>query len=257
MAIGSDNKFPKVIITEGSAPSSPSAGDQKVYIDSSDHKLKRKNSAGTVQSVDGDVAGPGSATDGHMAVFDGATGKLVKDGGAPSSGGASKVLIDTQTPSGVSTISFTSIPGTYKTLIIEFEIRGTAAQAYSQIDLIFNNDTTDANYRKTFHQAYGTNSESISGANDNSLLEGTGANSASGSFGVGSIRIQNYVSTAINKVAIMKMGSREATGSGSEMVYHRGTMEWESAAAITRADLTITSGGNYASGCEIRLYGEI
>jgi hypothetical protein len=51
MAIGSDNKFPKVIITEGSAPASPSAGDQKVYIDSSDHHLKLKNSAGAVTDL--------------------------------------------------------------------------------------------------------------------------------------------------------------------------------------------------------------
>jgi hypothetical protein len=36
----------------------------------------------------GDVVGPASATDGHMAVFDGATGKLLKDGGAPGGGGA-------------------------------------------------------------------------------------------------------------------------------------------------------------------------
>ena len=33
------------------------------------------------------VVGPVSASDGHLAVFDGATGKLVKDGGAPSTGG--------------------------------------------------------------------------------------------------------------------------------------------------------------------------
>ena len=34
------------------------------------------------------VTGPASATDGHLAVFDGATGKIVKDGGAPGGGGS-------------------------------------------------------------------------------------------------------------------------------------------------------------------------
>jgi hypothetical protein len=34
-------------------------------------------------SFGGDVVGPGSATDGHLAVFDGSSGKLIKDGGAP------------------------------------------------------------------------------------------------------------------------------------------------------------------------------
>ncbi len=46
----SDNIFPKVILVEGSAPSSPSASDFKLYVDSSDHLLKIKNSAGTVTS---------------------------------------------------------------------------------------------------------------------------------------------------------------------------------------------------------------
>lgn len=36
---------------------------------------------------DGDVSGPdGGVTDGHLAVFDGDTGKIIKDGGAPFSG---------------------------------------------------------------------------------------------------------------------------------------------------------------------------
>lgn len=34
----------------------------------------------------GDVNGPSSAVDGHLALFDGTTGKLIKDGGAPSTG---------------------------------------------------------------------------------------------------------------------------------------------------------------------------
>jgi hypothetical protein len=34
----------------------------------------------------GDVFGPAGATNGHVALFDGATGKLIKDGGAPATG---------------------------------------------------------------------------------------------------------------------------------------------------------------------------
>ena len=34
----------------------------------------------------GDVVGPAGATDGHLALFDGATGKLIKDGGVPGAG---------------------------------------------------------------------------------------------------------------------------------------------------------------------------
>ena len=37
-------------------------------------------------NLDGAVIGPTSATDGHLAVFDGVSGKKIKDGGAPSTG---------------------------------------------------------------------------------------------------------------------------------------------------------------------------
>jgi hypothetical protein len=53
MTKASDNIFPKVLFLEGSAPSSPSSGDQALYVDSADHRVKRKNSGGTVYGVDG------------------------------------------------------------------------------------------------------------------------------------------------------------------------------------------------------------
>jgi hypothetical protein len=53
-----DNLFPKVIVTEGSAPASPAAGGQALFIDTADHHLKRKNSGGTVTDVE---AGGGAA----------------------------------------------------------------------------------------------------------------------------------------------------------------------------------------------------
>lgn len=59
MTIGSDNKFPKIIVTESTAPSNADSGDQKLYIDSSDHKLKRKNSSGTVVDIEAGGGGGG------------------------------------------------------------------------------------------------------------------------------------------------------------------------------------------------------
>jgi hypothetical protein len=47
----SDNAFPSFLVTEGTAPSSPAAGKQRLFIDSSDHLLKYKNSSGTVTAV--------------------------------------------------------------------------------------------------------------------------------------------------------------------------------------------------------------
>lgn len=53
----------------------------------------RKTAVGGIEWIDppagtGDVSGPASATDGNIAVFDGATGKLLRDGGPPGAGGS-------------------------------------------------------------------------------------------------------------------------------------------------------------------------
>ena len=61
-------------ITSLTNPTTNQGAATKKYVD---------DNAGT-----GDVVGPGSVTDGHLAVFDGVTGKLIKDGGAASSGAA-------------------------------------------------------------------------------------------------------------------------------------------------------------------------
>jgi len=49
------------------------------------------NASGAIAPGTGNVVGPVSAVDGNLAVFNGATGKLLKDGGLPPSGGASSV----------------------------------------------------------------------------------------------------------------------------------------------------------------------
>lgn len=72
MTAASDNKFPKLIVTEGTAPSSPSAGDQKLYIDSTSHHLSRKNSAGVVT----DLEAGGSVT-AHACRVSDTTGQAV------------------------------------------------------------------------------------------------------------------------------------------------------------------------------------
>jgi len=47
----------------------------------------------SVPAGGGDVVGPAGATDGHLAVFDGATGKVIKDGGAVPGGGAADIIM--------------------------------------------------------------------------------------------------------------------------------------------------------------------
>jgi hypothetical protein len=66
MAKASDNVFPKLIVSEGTTPSSPAAGSQKLFIDSADHKLKRVDSSGAVSTVEGGSSG-GTSSGGILA----------------------------------------------------------------------------------------------------------------------------------------------------------------------------------------------
>jgi hypothetical protein len=58
MTKASDNAFPSLLITEGTEPSAPAAGKQRLYIDSTTHLLKATNSSGTDRTIEG---GGGSA----------------------------------------------------------------------------------------------------------------------------------------------------------------------------------------------------
>lgn len=61
MTKASDNDFPSILLTEqGSAPTSPAASHQRLYIRTSDHTLVTVNSSGTVSSVGGGGGGAGS-----------------------------------------------------------------------------------------------------------------------------------------------------------------------------------------------------
>jgi uncharacterized protein (UPF0333 family) len=56
----SDNPFPSLLVTEGTAPASPASGKQRVYIDSTSHQLSRKNSSGTVVNLETNQAAASS-----------------------------------------------------------------------------------------------------------------------------------------------------------------------------------------------------
>jgi len=86
----SDNEFPSLLLKEGSAPASPAAGDQRLFVDSADHLLKLKDSAGTVTGLGGTgmtnpmtttqdtIVGGASGTPGRLAA--GAAGGVLAMG---------------------------------------------------------------------------------------------------------------------------------------------------------------------------------
>jgi hypothetical protein len=58
----SDNAYPSILITEGTEPSAPAAGKQRLYIDSTTHHLMRTNSSGTETDIEAASGSTGAWT---------------------------------------------------------------------------------------------------------------------------------------------------------------------------------------------------
>ena len=166
-----------------------------------------------------------------------------------------RTLIQSQTPTGTGTVSFTSIPATYKKLIIEYVARGTAVATSVSMDIELNADTTDANYRRQFLNAHTSTTVAGGGADDNvvddAVIASTGpANEAS--YGI--IEIPFYALTTFYKQILSRYAHRRDTSSVQQQLDVR-IIDWENTAAVNRVDLILAS-GNFDTGSTINLYGE-
>jgi hypothetical protein len=139
----------------------------------------RKDGAWVSFASGGDVVGPASSPDGDFALFDGATGKLLKDGGAPGGmafiddapsdgttygrkdgaweavtgggGGGSGLRLVAQASiagSAGTSLTLSSLSLSAGQYILEFSIKNPTAGSVNY-SLFYNSDTTAANYRRS------------------------------------------------------------------------------------------------------------
>jgi hypothetical protein len=155
---------------------------------------------------------------------------------------------------GTSTITFSSIPSTYKHLQLRIHSRSARADAADGIALRFNSDT-NTNY--TWHTLRGDGSGVGSGnglsQNEINLSYDFASNTApSNVFGAGVIDIFDYANTNKNKTTRSLVGN-DRGGSGAI-----GTASgiWRSTAAITSLTLTSYWGANnFLQHSSFALYG--
>lgn len=161
-----------------------------------------------------------------------------------------KVLISSQTPTATGTVTFSSIPATYRHLILEYVGRTDKVATTSGGNLRFNNDTTDANYER----------ESLTA--DGSVTSGKAANADVCNFQAASstanyatytqIWIPFYALTTFNKKAEV----RNIMSSASTTISHNiQVMSWHNTAAINRIDIITDDSSNYVTGTTFNLYG--
>lgn len=141
--------------------------------------------------------------------------------------------------SAASSVTFTSIPQTYKDLVLE--VVGTHSQV-ADVWMQFNGDTA-TNYSRTF--LYGNGSSTLSGRNTSvAYLYGM---LGSTSQTLNHAYLFSYSNTATFKTALMRLGNAgDSTAVAASM--------WRSASNITSI-LVGCSAGTFLAGTTFRLYG--
>jgi hypothetical protein len=168
--------------------------------------------------------------------------------GAPPAPLSSYESIATANPSAAS-VSFTSIPSTYKHLQLRYLARDNAGATLRDMNLRLNNDT-GTNY--AFHFLRGSGAAvsvsagtSFSSIQANDIL--TGAGSTANIYGVGIIDIHDYASTTKN-TTVRWFSGNDQNGSGYASL---SSGLWMNTAAVDRIDITQT----FAAGTVFSLYG--
>jgi hypothetical protein len=151
---------------------------------------------------------------------------------------------------GQSSISFTSIPSTYKHLQIRCLARSTYATTQDNAYFILNSDST-ASY--SFHYVYGSGTTASAGGSvtqTKNLLDGEpGSSIGANIFGATILDILDYTNTNKYKTSRMLTGW-DGNGSGN-IALQSGL--WQNTAAIN--SITITNTGSFAQYSSFALYG--
>ena len=168
----------------------------------------------------------------------------------PSVGDYESIATTTVGAGGASSISFTSISGTYKHLQLR-AITGVSSSA--RYGISFNSDTTLSNYNQ--HSVYGTGSAAAAFYAAN--YWGIGAASAGTAFGAAVVDVLDYSNSNKNKVWRSLTG-QDVNGSGGLILLVSGL--WRNTAAITSitvypAEDSTGAGSSFQQYSSFALYG--
>ena len=160
--------------------------------------------------------------------------------------------------SGQTSVTFSSIPSTYKHLQIRIIARDTSGNGGGSgaLRMRFNGDTSSVYDR---HVLSGNGSSPSAGRDINSTdfsLESLmmGGGTAANVYGVGILDFIDYASTTKNKTFRLFNGNNTNGAWGNEVIRMQSGC-WRNTSAITSIELYITNGSGYETGTRISLYG--
>ena len=158
------------------------------------------------------------------------------------------------------TISFTSIPATFKHLQIRCIARSTNAVTFSNfIEATFNSDTTSGNYHSV-HRVVGRGDGLVIGSSNTDVGYSrigfvAGGGMTANTFTPSIIDILDYTSTTKNKTTRTITGSAgQSTSTEVEVDFMSSLYFPSTVAAISRIDFNV-SGANFAQYSQFALYG--
>ena len=157
---------------------------------------------------------------------------------------------------GSSSISFTSIPSTFKHLQIRGIVRDSAADTGVQnVVMALNSDTTHTNYRTHFLLGDGSSASGgdiqVSGFYVGAALA-VSNNGLANTFGATIIDILDYADTNKNKTVRILEGI-DLNGSGGQVRLQSSL--WMNTAAVTSCTINVRSSGNLTQYSQFALYG--
>lgn len=149
---------------------------------------------------------------------------------------------------GSSSITFSSISGTYKHL--QIRILGRDASSNGEFKIEFNGDTTTTNYRK--HVLYGDGAAAYGGsANNNTCAPLAYSGQTANAFEAVIIDVLDYANTNKN-TTIRTLFGKDLNGSGDVGLHSN---LWVNTAAVTDIVFKVVGGSNFAQYSSFALYG--
>lgn len=187
------------------------------------------------------------------------SGYVLTDNGAssdPSFQAPALILIgSTITSASATDVSFTSISGSYKDLILTIHGRSQTAASEDYIHLRFNSDTgANYNYVLTITTDNTSPGRSSGLAQTSITVGGISAASGTANYAGGSdILIPNYAGTTFYKNVLMHCANARGTGAGTNALYDGGA-SWASTSAISTIKVYLQSGAAFVDGSVVSLW---
>lgn len=159
--------------------------------------------------------------------------------------------IATETPSGVNTFNFPSIPNYFRHLQIRWIANSTTANQVNNLFLQFNGDSGNTYNRFQKLNNSGADNNSASAGQNSITIGNVWANGTSNRPGSGTVDINGYSNTSLAKTAVSTGITTDGSTTGQLGIWGG---EWLNTVAIANITIILANSANFNAGSQFDLY---